>query len=368
MNDIGKFIRLARDRLGLSLQAFADRVGVSKTLLWKWENRRQSILPKYLSPLGSTLELDSAGITKLKLLISGQKPITTPVRGADDLMKTLRKSFDSLSEIEQQSLVLELDDAMSRWKSSRKKGITRCICPFAGWQADYLGFKQRERIAQCIAGDAADASLVSIHFVVREGEDKQFQQLKQEADIKIRFNNQSEQLGTAHAVLQGLPLNTNEPFAVFFPDDRISPLCMQDMLDNYYRDRRSIIAIRRLKKRENEVYGTVEIEKRTGNICKVVAATDDPGKSNEKGQFVIVGRYLFEPRVVRFLKNSLTDTISTLARQDPGVSGYIVPDEEFETIVQARAVVTEGIDDFVDWSSPTRKVRRQRSKSRRVAV
>lgn len=52
---LGKLIQTARKRKGLTLQALADELGVSKQLVWQWE-RGDSDPSKHLGSLSKALE------------------------------------------------------------------------------------------------------------------------------------------------------------------------------------------------------------------------------------------------------------------------------------------------------------------------
>ncbi|MEG3592299.1 MAG: UTP--glucose-1-phosphate uridylyltransferase GalU [Pseudomonadota bacterium] len=133
-------------------------------------------------------------------------------------------------------------------------------------------------------------------------------------DVTCIYLKQSEALGLGHAVLCAEAAVDNEPFVVILADDLIDghkKSCISQMIDLYKKEKSSIIAVQQVEQREIHNYGVIK-----GKMCNervwILENIVEKPRQNPPSEMGVVGRYLFEPSIFRYIK-----------KIKPGVAGEI---------------------------------------------
>lgn len=144
--------------------------------------------------------------------------------------------------------------------------------------------------------------------------------------ISIR---QKQALGLGHAVLCGLPVIGNEPFAVLLGDEITqsngSDENVTSLLVNSFEET-GVSAISIMKVSENDVskYGIAEVEPVTETKFKVTSLVEKPKPNETKSRWALPGRYAFDNSIMEILKSAkpslngeiqLTDSMKVLMQK-----------------------------------------------------
>lgn len=140
---------------------------------------------------------------------------------------------------------------------------------------------------------------------------------------------QAEPLGLGHAVLCAKPVIGNEPFAVILPDDLIDDGnrgVTKQLVENYNKQKKSIIAVENVPGEDTSKYGIVETSGATNDsLHRVNAIIEKPRPGVARSTLGVVGRYVLSPEIFHCLENTsagagnelqLTDAISMLLDQE----------------------------------------------------
>lgn len=145
--------------------------------------------------------------------------------------------------------------------------------------------------------------------------------LKQPEDDVI-FAMQHEQLGLGHAVLCAKPHVLDGPFAVVLPDDLIlgAKGCLSEMIEAFDAGARgNMVATMTVRPDETEKYGILSVVEQRANLLSANGMVEKPVPGSAPSQEAVVGRYILDPSIFRFLENQqkgaggeiqLTDAIS----------------------------------------------------------
>lgn len=159
-------------------------------------------------------------------------------------------------------------------------------------------------------------------------------------DIQVVYVRQKEMRGLGDAVLTAKNLVGNEPFAVILADDVIfsKTPCLKQMINVYEKEKKSILAVMEVDKKEISAYGVIDPETRSGKVIKAKRTVEKPESSKAPSNLAIIGRYILTPEIFKILEKTaadkkgevqLTDAISKLAEQD-GVYGLIFEGKRFD--------------------------------------
>jgi len=139
---------------------------------------------------------------------------------------------------------------------------------------------------------------------------------------------QAEALGLGHAVLCALPVVGNEPFAVILADDLIDGgkrNCMQQMVDVYKYQGRSVLGVERVPHDQTNRYGIVKATKLEDRVYKVDDIVEKPQSDKAPSDLAVVGRYILTPHIFDKLAEvgagsggeiQLTDAIAKLLHDE----------------------------------------------------
>lgn len=130
----------------------------------------------------------------------------------------------------------------------------------------------------------------------------------------IHYVRQKEPLGLGHAVWCARRHVGDEPFAVLLGDDVIAAAepCLAQMIREYERHRRPVLAVQRVPSEEVSRYGIVEARPVGERLWDVISLVEKPSPAEAPSDLAIIGRYILEPEVFEILE-----------RQGPGAGGEI---------------------------------------------
>lgn len=143
--------------------------------------------------------------------------------------------------------------------------------------------------------------------------------------VRIISVRQPEALGLGHAVLCAEPVIAGEPFAVMLPDVLMYHSqrgCMAQMVDYYNRNHTSIVALEAVEPDEIHKYGIADVE---GKDMRIRALVEKPTAAEAPSNLAVVGRYIFTPRILEILKQTvpgaggeiqLTDAMAELLERE----------------------------------------------------
>ncbi len=161
---------------------------------------------------------------------------------------------------------------------------------------------------------------------------------------KIRFIEQTEQLGLGHAVLQAAPLveDETEPILILLGDALVlgKTPCSRTMVEaSRSHGNASVVGLERVPPEKVSRYGIVAgIKTEVDNLFQLTALVEKPALADAPSNLAIAGRYLLHPRIFELLANTrsghggeiqLTDAIVSLLRELP-VFGYQYPGVRFD--------------------------------------
>jgi len=146
-------------------------------------------------------------------------------------------------------------------------------------------------------------------------------------ECSFSYVRQNQMKGLGHAVLCGLPLIGDEPFAVILADD----LClgegesvMAQMVKLYDRYKCTIVAIEEVPEEDTDKYGVVGGEMLDDSVMRVSTMVEKPKIGTAPSNLAVIGRYILTPDIFDILKNTLpgknreiqiTDAILEQAKQ-----------------------------------------------------
>ncbi len=166
----------------------------------------------------------------------------------------------------------------------------------------------------------------------------------------VSFTRQQQPLGLGHAVWCARHLIGDEPFAVILADDLIYGKipCMKQMVEAYQQTGGNILGVVDIPRQLTASYGILDIEKNNTNksanksannsankavssrLVKAKGLVEKPLPAAAPSTLSIVGRYILQPEIFKFLENQppgaggeiqLTDAIASMT-DSSGVYGY----------------------------------------------
>jgi UTP--glucose-1-phosphate uridylyltransferase len=223
----------------------------------------------------------------------------------------------------------------------RPKRVHWAVIPAAGWQARLLSTKATAQVVQRAISEAQksgiDRSVVVVAPSQKASLAEQLAQLDRLSrpmrEKKVRLAEQHEQLGLGHAIMLARSyLPDHEPFALILPDDVVEDSCLTSMVKVYNERKCCVLALRALKKWDEDSYGIVSLREREGSICRLKALAEKPEARPPEPSLAILGRYVLTPDIFHILEATppnprsghieLTDAVHLLAQRQT-VYGYI---------------------------------------------
>ena len=141
--------------------------------------------------------------------------------------------------------------------------------------------------------------------------------------VSCIYVRQPEALGLGHAVLCARPVVGDEPFAVILADDLIDgkPTTLEQMVDVYAQQQRSVLAVQRIPREESNKYGVIRGKSLGDKLHKLDGIVEKPRPAEAPSDLAVVGRYILTGKVFDFLERigkgtggeiQLTDGIAQL--------------------------------------------------------
>ncbi len=129
--------------------------------------------------------------------------------------------------------------------------------------------------------------------------------------ISIR---QKQASGLGHAVLCGLPIVGNEPFAVLLGDEITMGTDGQDnvtsqLVHSFEETGVSAVSIMKVEEKDVSKYGIAEVEAQREGFFKVTNLIEKPKPTETKSRWALPGRYVFDHSIMDILK-SATPTLN----------------------------------------------------------
>lgn len=146
------------------------------------------------------------------------------------------------------------------------------------------------------------------------GGEKKAHLIKETRDIAYLANfiyiRQKGPYGNAIPLINALHLIGDEPFIYAFADDFFiaKPSSTKQMIDTYAKYGGSVLACKKiLKDDEYNRYGVVAGQSQEESVIKMTGIIEKPGKENAPSSMASVSSYLFEPKILDYLKEAQAD-------------------------------------------------------------
>ncbi|MBX2988225.1 MAG: UTP--glucose-1-phosphate uridylyltransferase [Bdellovibrionaceae bacterium] len=158
--------------------------------------------------------------------------------------------------------------------------------------------------------------------------------------ISIR---QKQALGLGHAILTGLPIVGDDPFAVLLGDEITTETPtsgnVTNLLCRSFEDTNvSSISIMKVDDKDVSKYGIAETTEIRPGFFKVTDLTEKPKPTETKSRWALPGRYVFDNHIMEILKSAkpslngeiqLTDSMRVLCR-DKGLNAMTFESRRFD--------------------------------------
>jgi UTP--glucose-1-phosphate uridylyltransferase len=151
--------------------------------------------------------------------------------------------------------------------------------------------------------------------------------------INVSYIRQKEALGLGHAVLRGMELVGDEPFAVVLADDVIEAEtpCLRQLLDVYSFFGAPVLAVMEVPRDAISAYGCIDAEAVSHNgskdrVYRIRDMVEKPDPDKAPSNLAIIGRYVLTPEIFHSLQAidpgsggelQLTDALKHLLRSRP---------------------------------------------------
>jgi UTP--glucose-1-phosphate uridylyltransferase len=156
----------------------------------------------------------------------------------------------------------------------------------------------------------------------------------------ISYITQKEPLGLGHAVLTAHPIVGGDPCAVLLPDDVIlgGPPCLGQLIEAYRQTGATVLAARRVPRKEVSRYGIIATDGGPGPLHRVTDLVEKPAAADAPSDLAILGRYVLAP-----------DVFTELGRIEPGAGSEIqLTDAIRRTLEGGRVVALEFEGEYYD--------------------
>ncbi len=159
---------------------------------------------------------------------------------------------------------------------------------------------------------------------------------------KITYIEQSEQLGTGHAVLIAEDFVKNEPCAVLFGDDvmfnRGGKPVLKQLIEAYEQNDKTVIGVKKVGFDLVCKYASVEYSRANGRLYEAEKITEKPAPGTAKSDLSPLGRYVLKDGFFDLLRRiprgasgeyQLTDALD-LEAKERGLLAYDFEGERFD--------------------------------------
>ena len=143
------------------------------------------------------------------------------------------------------------------------------------------------------------------------------------------FVTQAEALGLGHAILCASAVVGNEPFAILLADDMVKnegPGALSQMVSVYEQTGASVIGVEEVPPERTRSYGIVGVKENEAGFRAIHTMVEKPLPEDAPSNLGIVGRYVLDGAVFRYLRNigkgsggeiQLTDGIAAMLQDHP---------------------------------------------------
>ena len=149
----------------------------------------------------------------------------------------------------------------------------------------------------------------------------------------IKFVYQNKPEGTGDAVLKCKKYLKGKYFLMLLADDLIiKKNCSKEMISLNKKYNSSIIASKKVKKKDVSRWGILGISKKKRNSFLINDVIEKPEINEAPSNYAIIGRYILPTKILRVLKNQkkgkggevhITDAIKTLIKKNEKFIGNI---------------------------------------------
>jgi UTP-glucose-1-phosphate uridylyltransferase len=281
----------------------------------------------------------------------------------DEFDQVFRSS--TISAERKAKLAILLHNAFQDWKDVERKKIRWAVIPVAGWQATYLAHRVTARLIRRAIAEAQTCGIIRSVVVVAPSQERALsEELADDAKVsgdmlrgKIRLAVQQDQLGLGRAVTAARKrLPDNEPFALILPDEGVEDCCLASMVDAHDKHKYCVIALRKMRRWDEESYGIALLgEKKDEGLWGVKALQEKPDTKPREPALAVVGRYILIPDIFKVLEGAdpdprtghieLTGALDKLAQGEP-VLGYIYKGK-MRTIPLSRNQLKQQLKSFL---------------------
>jgi len=142
----------------------------------------------------------------------------------------------------------------------------------------------------------------------------------------IFYIRQKEQLGLGHAILCAKKHVGDEPFAVMLGDDIVvnERPCIGQLVEVFEDMKASVVGVEQVPKDKLHRYGVIKGKRVRDEVYKVEDLVEKPSASEAPSDLAIIGRYVFQPDIFKFLEKTspgkggeiqLTDAMRLMCRK-----------------------------------------------------
>ncbi len=149
----------------------------------------------------------------------------------------------------------------------------------------------------------------------------------------IKFVYQNKPKGTGDAILKCKNYLKHSHFLMVFPDDLIvKKNCTKEMILLHKKTKGSIIASKKVKKKNVSRYGMLSINSKKKNYFKINDVVEKPNEKETPSNYAIIGRYILPKNIMQKLKKlkpgqggeiHITDAIKELIKDGENFYGNI---------------------------------------------
>ena len=149
----------------------------------------------------------------------------------------------------------------------------------------------------------------------------------------IKFVYQNEPRGTGDAVLKCKNYIKSKYFLMYLPDDLIiKNNCSQSMIKLHKKYKSSVIASKKVKRKEVSRWGIFNLKKFNKNTFLIKDVIEKPSLKNAPSNYAIIGRYILPKKIFKILQKQkagqngeihITDAIKTLIDKKERFIGHI---------------------------------------------
>jgi len=142
----------------------------------------------------------------------------------------------------------------------------------------------------------------------------------------IKFVYQKVPRGTGDAVLKCKNYVKSKYFLMFLPDDLIiKNNCSQSMIKLHKKYKSSIIASKKVKKKDVSRWGIFSLKKFSKKNFFIKDVVEKPSLKNAPSSYAIIGRYILPKKIFKILQN-----------QKPGQNGEIHITDAIKTLIDKK--------------------------------